>query len=349
MSGELALVTGGGGFLGRAIVEQLLTAGYRVRSFARSAYPELAAMGVEVVRGDLVDEAAVHRACEGCAIVFHNAARAAVWGERRDFYPPNVRGTQNVLAACRAAGVRRLVYTSTASVVFGRHDICGGDESLPYPPVLASPYAATKAVAEQMVLAADGATLRTLSLRPHLIWGPGDTQIIPRLIAKARAGRLVRVGCGRNVVDTTYVDNAAAAHIRAADALLHNPAAHGRAYFISNGEPVNLWDLIDRIMAVADLPPVRRAVPAPLAIGVGTVIERTHASLRLRGEPQLTRFLAEELATSHWFDISAARRELGYDPSVSIDEGLAHLGVWLQSSASGVATDHTTGRRLRRG
>lgn len=325
------LVTGGGGFLGRALVTGLLAAGHRVRSFARGAYPELEAMGVEVMRGDLADEAAVRRACGGCRLVFHNAARAAVWGGAEAFRVPNVLGTRNVLRACREQGVERLVFTSTASVVFGRRDICGGDESLPYPERPASPYAATKAEAERMVLAADSPSLRTIALRPHLIWGPGDTQIVPRILAQARAGKLVRVGDGTNVVDITYIDNAAAAHLLAADALVTNPRASGRAYFISNGEPANLWDLIDRMLAVAGLPSVRRSVPRGVAVTLGALIEGVHAGLRLPGEPRLTRFLAEELATSHWFDIGAARRELGYAPAVSTDEGLRRLGAWLRA------------------
>ena len=325
------LVTGGGGFLGGALVRGLLARGHRVRSFSRGAYPELEALGVDVVRGDLADAAAVRRACAGCEVVFHNAARAAVWGRHDAFYGPNVLGTQNVLQACRDEGVPRLVFTSTASVVFGREDIRGGDESLPYPRRQASPYAATKAEAERLVLAADGPGLRTVALRPHLIWGPGDTQIVPRIIAQARAGKVVRVGDGTNVVDTTYIDNAVDAHLLAARALLANGRACGRPFFVSNGEPANLWMLIDRILDEAGLPPVRRSVPAPLAVVLGAAVGSAHEWLRRPGEPRLTRFLAEELSTSHWFDIGAARRELGYAPAVSLEEGLRRLGAWLRS------------------
>lgn len=328
------LVTGGGGFLGGALVRGLLARGHTVRSFSRGAYPDLEALGVEVVRGDLVDAGAVRRACAGCEVVFHNAARAAVWGRYELFHGPNVSGTRNVLEACRAERVPRLVFTSTASVVFGRQDIRGGDESLPYPRRQASPYAATKAEAERLVLAADGPGLRTIALRPHLIWGPGDTQIVPRIIAQARAGRVVRVGDGTNVVDTTYIDNAVGAHLLAARALLGNPRAAGRAYFVSNGEPANLWALIDRILAEAGLPPVGRSIPAPLAVGLGAVGGALHERLHRPGEPRLTRFLAEELSTSHWFDIAAARRELGYEPAVSLEEGLRRLGEWLRAGAA---------------
>lgn len=327
--GETVLVTGGGGFLGGAIVAQLLAAGFSVRSFARGDYPELHRRGVTVIRGDLTNAEAVKRACEGCAVVFHNAAKAGVWGDFDSFYRPNVIGTKNVIAACAGTGVGRLVFTSSASVVFSDADMAGVDETVPYPEQPRSPYTATKAEAERMVLAANGPELKTLSLRPHLIWGPGDTQIVPRIITQARAGKIVRVGDGRNVIDATYIDNAAAAHLLAARALADNPRAPGRAYFISNGEPVNLWDFVNRILALAGLPPVRRGISKSVAVLLGTVVEKLHLTLRLSGEPRMTRFLAEELATTHWFDISAARRELGYEPRVSMAEGLKRLQSWL--------------------
>lgn len=328
------LVTGGGGFLGRALVERLLAEGYRVRSFARGDYPDLRAMGVQVFRGDLADCRAVEQACGGCAIVFHNAAKAGVWGHYDDFYRSNVTGAQNILAACAAAGVGRLVYTSSASVVFGDTDIEGSDESLPYPTSPRSPYTATKAIAERLVLAANSPTLKTVSLRPHLIWGPRDTQIIPRIIAQAKSGRVRRVGDGKNKVDTTYIDNCVDAHLKAASALEGNARAAGRAYFISNGEPVNLWDLINTILGLAGIPPIERSISKGLAVALGGMLEGVHRTLRLSGEPRMSRFLAEELATSHWFDISAARRELGYEPAVSTDEGLKRLGTWLKTQSS---------------
>jgi len=330
--GTQVLVTGGGGFLGRAIVDHLLAAGFAVRSFARGDYPELRQRGVKVIRGDLTDPEAVKRACDGCAVVFHNAAKAGVWGDFDSFYRPNVVGVKNILAACRSVGVGRLVFTSSASVVFGDADMEGADESVPYPAHPRSPYTATKAEGERLVLTANSPALRTLSLRPHLIWGPGDTQIITRILAQARAGKILRVGDGKNIIDTTYIDNAAAAHLLAAAALRDNPHASGRAYFISNGEPVNLWDFVNRILAMAGIPPVRRGIPKSVAVLLGTVIEKIHLTLKLEGEPRMTRFLAEELSTSHWFDISAARRELKYEPQVSMEEGLRRLQAWLKGS-----------------
>ena len=326
------LVTGGGGFLGRAVVEHLLAAGYEVRSFARGDYPELRQRGVTVIRGNLTDPDAVRRACEGCAIVFHNAAKAGVWGDFDSFYRPNVVGTKNILAACGRVGVGRLVFTSSASVVFGDADMEGADESVPYPAHPRSPYTATKAEGERLVLAADSPSMRTMSLRPHLIWGPGDTQIIPRILAQARAGKIIRVGAGKNIIDTTYIDNVAAAHLLAATALMDNPQASGRAYFISNGEPVNLWDFVNRILAMAGITPIRRGIPKSVAVILGAMAESIHLALKLPGEPRMTRFLAEELSTSHWFDISAARRELKYEPRVSMEEGLLRLQTWLKGS-----------------
>lgn len=325
-----ALVTGGGGFLGRAIVDCLLTKGFEVRSFARGDYPDLRRRGVEVLRGDLTEREAVKSACKGCDVVFHCAARAGIWGDYRSFYLPNVIGTKNVIEACRAVGVNRLVYTSSASVVFGDEDLEGVDETVPYPARHRSFYTATKAEAEQMVLNANGDSLRTISLRPHLIWGPGDTQIIPRIIVRAREGRIIRIGKGENVVDTTYIDNAAYAHVLAARALDERSQVRGRAYFITNGEPVNLWQFVNRILILAGIPPVKKGVSKRVGVLMGTAVETIYRVFHLKGEPPMTRFLAEELSTSHWFDIGAARRDLDYKPLVSIEEGLKKLALWME-------------------
>ena len=340
-----ALVTGGGGFLGLAVVEQLLARGDQVRSFARGPYPGLADLGVEVRRGDLRDAQAVEQACAGCDVVFHVAAKAGIWGRYAVYYEPNVRGTQNVLAACREHGVRRLVYTSSPSVVFDGRSMEGVDESVPYPQRQHSHYAATKALGEQAVLAANGTTLRTLALRPHLIWGPRDNHLVPRIVSRGRAGTLHRVGDGTNKVDTTYIENAARAHLLAADALATNPRAAGRPFFISQGEPMALWEIINRILAAAGLPPLTRSVPQPVAWSVGAILEAAHAVFRLTGEPRMTRFVARELATAHWFDITAARTELGYEPVISITEGLHRLEAWLQEREAPAAASRSLASR----
>jgi nucleoside-diphosphate-sugar epimerase len=233
-----------------------------------------------------------------------------------------------VIAACRTNGVPRLIHTSTPSVIFAGQDLAGVDESIPYPACHTAAYAATKALAEQAVIGAANAKLKTIILRPHEIWGPGDPHFVPRIIARAR--RLRRIGDGRNRVDTTYIDNAAQAHLLAADALKANPDFSGRVYFISQGEPIPAWDMIDAILKAAGLEPVKGQVSHRLAWTAGLVFEKLFAWLRLPGEPPMTRFVADALAKSHWFDISAARRDLGYAPAVSTAEGLRRLEAWLQ-------------------
>lgn len=325
------LVTGGGGFLGGVIVRMLRERGDEVRSFSRGEYPALAALGVEQVGGTLEDRDAVVAAASGCDLVFHVAAKAGIWGSYHDFYQTNVVGTEHVIAACRSNGINRLVYTSSPSVVFDGSDVEGGDESLPYPDFYEANYPATKALAEQLVLAANSPELAVTVLRPHLIWGPGDNHLGPRIIAKGRAGKLRRIGTRPNLVDTVYVDNAARAHLQAADQLYPGSSVAGKSYFISNGEPLPLWDMVNRILAAADIPPVTRSIPPKLAFAVGCICEGLWSLFRLSGEPPMTRFVAHELASAHWFDISAARRDFGYNPEVSIDEGLLRLRRSLQN------------------
>jgi nucleoside-diphosphate-sugar epimerase len=326
-----ALVTGGGGFTGGAVVRQLLARGDTVRSFTRSSYPWLAEIGVEQVQGDLANLPDVERAVAGCDVVFHVAAKAGVWGRYADFHAINVTGTENVLAACKAHGVRRLVYTSTPSVVYAGGDLEGADESVPYAAEFEAYYPETKAKAELAVIAANGPDLATVALRPHLIWGPGDPHLIPRVMARAKAGRLRRVGSNDVTVDVTYIDNAADAHLLAADRLAVGSAVAGKVYFVSNGEPVKLWEFLNRVLSDAGLPPVTRSVPVWGARLAGRVSEGLHRLFRLAGEPAMTRFLASQLSTSHWFDISAARRDLGYEPKVSIEEGLRRLAATLKA------------------
>ena len=320
-----ALVTGGGGFLGSAIVRRLVARGDAVRSLSRHSYPDLDALGVRQFAGDLNDAAAVDGAVAGCDVVFHVAAKAGVWGRYDEYHRTNVVGTENILSACRKHGVRRLVYTSSPSVVFTGHDHEGIDETAPYATKFLAHYPRTKALAERAVLAANGPDLATVALRPHLIWGPGDNHLIPRLIARARAGKLRRIGNGKNRVDAIYIDNAADAHLLAADRLHPGSPVAGKAYFLAQDEPVLLWEFIDRILDAADEPPVRRSVPAGLAYVAGTVLEAVHRALGLSGEPRMTRFLARQLSTSHWFDLTAAKRDFGYAPSVTVEEGLRRL------------------------
>jgi nucleoside-diphosphate-sugar epimerase len=327
-----ALVTGGGGFLGQAIVRALCKRGMEVRSFSRENHAELDALGVEQRKGDLAERAAVGAALEGCDVVFHAAAKPGLWGDYEEYRRPNVTGTQHVIAACRAHGVRRLVYTSSPSVVFDGRDMEGVDESVPYPATYEAHYPRTKAQAEQLVRAANDAGLATVSLRPHLIWGPGDNHLLPRLVARARAGELARLGSRPNLIDTVYVDNAAEAHLLAAERLAPGSPVAGKVYFISQGEPLPMWQMVNRLLAAAGAPAVTRTIPVPLAMALAWGFEAAHRLTGNRREPRLTRFLVQELSTAHWFDISAARRDLGYAPGVSIDEGLARLRKYLAES-----------------
>jgi nucleoside-diphosphate-sugar epimerase len=325
-----ALVTGGGGFLGGAIVRKLLARGDAVRSFTRTAYPWLAELGVEQAHGDLADPDAVAKAVAGCDMVFHVAAKAGVWGRYADFFATNVTGTESVLAACRSHGVSRLVHTSTPSVVHGGESVEGVDESAPYPKEYEAYYPQTKAVAERAVLAANGPALAAVALRPHLVWGPGDPHLIPRVLSRARAGKLRRVGTHPVKVDLTYVDNAADAHLLAADRLTPGSPIAGKAYFVTDGAPVDLWEFLDRVLVLAGLPPVTKSVSVWKARAAGRVLEFFYRTLRLAGEPPMTRFVASQLATSHWYTIAAARRDLGYEPKVGLEEGLRRLAAALK-------------------
>ena len=320
-----ALVTGGGGFLGKTIVLKLLERGDKVRSFSRGDYPELRKLGVDVVRGDISDAAGVGSAVDGSDVVFHVAAKPGIWGPYEEYHRTNVKGTENIITGCKNHDITRLVYTSSPSVVHSGGDVEGIDESTPYAEHFETHYPKTKAIAEQMVLKADSKELATVALRPHLIWGPGDKHLVPRLIERGRSGRLSRVGEKPHLVDSTYIDNAAEAHLLAADQLKPGSEIAGKAYFISQGEPVDISELMNRIIATAGIPPIKRTVPPGLAYAAGWIFEIIYTLFRIKTEPPMTRFLAKQLSTAHWFDISAARRDLGYNPEISIEEGLKRL------------------------
>ena len=321
------LVTGGGGFLGQALCRNLVERGFEVVSFNRGRYAALEALGVEQRQGDLADTDAVLAAARGMGAIFHNAAKAGAWGPYDDYFRANVLGTRNVLAACRAHGIARLVYTSTPSVTHrATHPVEGGTaDTVPYGSGFKAHYATTKTIAEQEVLAANGESLATVALRPRLIWGPGDNQLVPRLADRARAGRLRIVGDGTNLIDTTYIDNAAQAHIDAFHHLVPGAACAGRAYFISNGEPMQARTLVNALLRAVGAPPVEQHLSFRTAYAIGALCEAAWTVLPLRGEPPLTRFLAEQLATAHWYDMGPATRDFGYVPKVTIAQGLHHL------------------------
>ena len=323
------LVTGGGGFLGQALCRGLVERGHAVTSFNRGRYPALEALGVRQLQGDLGDRTAVIAAAQGVDAIFHNAAKAGAWGSHDSYHRANVIGTDNVIAACRLHGIGRLVYTSTPSVTHrATHPVEGGTaDTVPYGEHFKAHYASTKTIAEKAVLAANDATLATIALRPRLIWGPGDAQLLPRLVQRARAGRLRLVGNGDNLIDTTYIDNAAQAHFDAFEHLAPGTACAGRAYFISNGEPKPARDIVNALLAAAGAPPVTKTLSFPVAYAIGAACEAAWTVLPLKGEPPLTRFLAEQLSTTHWYDITPAMRDFGYQPRVSIEEGLARLAM----------------------
>ena len=321
------LVTGGGGFLGRAIVRLLRAQGDEPRILGRGAQPELATEGLRVFRGDIADYPAVSEALAGCDAVIHTAAMVGGWGRERDFHRTNVTGTRNVLEACRAQGVRKLVYTSTPSVVHAGSDADGLNESAPYSRTFDAHYPRTKAIAERSVLAANDGQLSTVALRPHLVLGPGDTQLLPRAVASARAGRLRLPGGPSKLVDWTYVDDAARAHLLALARLWPGSPCAGKAYFISQGQPVPLRELICRAVAAAGGPSLpKRRVPPKLLFAAGALAEAAFVAFRIYDrEPPITRFVARQLTTSHWFDISAARRELGFAPQTTLEQALQSL------------------------
>jgi nucleoside-diphosphate-sugar epimerase len=323
------LVTGGGGFIGRSIVRALLDRGEPVRVLCRGEYPLLREWRVDLRRGDIRDQDAVAAAVEGCDAVFHTAAHIDLWGPYETFFAVNTLGTRHVIDACHQHRVPKLVYTSTPSVVHSGDAVSGVDESAPYPSEFEAHYPATKALAEQEALAANGDALSTVAIRPHLVWGPGDSSALPRLVARAKADRLRMVGRPQQI-DTTYIDNAVDAHLLAYDRLEPGSPVAGKAYFITQGEPLEGPKFINDMLDAAGLPPVSRTIPAPLARSAAALAEAVWRTFKLQSEPPVTRFLVSQLSTAHWYDISAARRDLGYDPKVSYREGMVRLKAWAQ-------------------
>ena len=322
------VVTGGGGFVGKALCKELKRQGHYVLSLSRGKYPDLEAAGIhtkQVDIGSTVDSWV--GLFEGIDGVFHTAAKVDMWGDYSDFYATNVLGTRNILTACRRAGVKRLVFTSSPSVIHTGSDLRHVDESIPYPKHFDAYYPQTKAQAEKEVLGSDNhGVLHTIALRPHLIWGPNDTNLIPTILERARAGRLTRIGAGENKVDLTFIDDCVNAHILAMRALENTPeTVAGKAYFISQGDPVPMWGWIDQVLAAHGLPPVKKALSTNVAYPLAWVMEIAAKALNLVGikvTPLLTRFLVSEMSTDHYFNIVRAKKELGYFPSCSIADAM---------------------------
>ena len=326
-----ALVTGGGGFLGSRIVQLLIDKGVVVRTLQRSDNSHQKQSDIEITRGDIKDLTTVINAVEGCDAIFHVAAKAGVWGDYEDYYQCNVLGTKNVIAACQSHNIHKLIYTSSPSVIFSGENEENINESTPYPDHFLTAYQKTKALAEQMVLAANSDTLATVALRPHLIWGPEDPHLVSRIFERAKTGRLRLVGKQKNLVDSTYVDNAAEAHILAAEALTPDANCAGKAYFISNDEPLPMVELINRILAAADLPATDKTIPAQLAYTLGMIMEVAYKLFNIKDEPMMTRFVAKQLSCAHWYDLTAAKQDFGYQAKVTINEGMERLKTSLRA------------------
>jgi len=324
------LVTGGGGFMGMALIKRLISEGHRVTSFSRREYPLHWALGISSIQADLKNRDAIEKACENRDVVFHLAAKVGIWGKEEEFFSTNVDGTENVIRACLSQGVTRIVYTSASGVVFDGSDLNGIDESYPYPEKFVSYYAASKAKAEQLILQANSENLRTISLRPHLVWGPYDSHLIPGILRRAHSGKMRRIGDQEHFIDTTYIDNMIDALLMAADALENKSEARGRALFITNGEPARVWEFINSIIQIAGYEPVQKKIPEKVAYLAAGISEWFHRTLNLNGEPFMTRAAIRELCTSHWFDITNAREVLGYHPRVSYTEGFKHLREYLK-------------------
>jgi nucleoside-diphosphate-sugar epimerase len=259
--------------------------------------------------------------------VFHVAAKPGVWGPYSDFYETNVMGTENIISACQKYKISELIYTSSPSVIFDGNDMEGVDETVPYPHRYHAAYPKTKAIAEKKVLKAAQKGLKTIILRPHLIWGPGDNHLVPRIIE--RSNKLAIIGTGKNTVDTIYIDNAAYAHILAYEQLSKKPELSGNIYFISQDDPIFVWDMVNAILKAAHKKPITKHIPRSIALIMATLFEFTYKLLHIKKEPRLTRFVVKELSSSHWFNISRVKKDLGYKPIVSADEGLKRLERWL--------------------
>jgi nucleoside-diphosphate-sugar epimerase len=326
-------VTGAGGFLGSQICRFLRAANIEVVGFARGNYPHLVELGVTLIQADLQDKTSVISAMKGCDLVFHVASKAGVWGDKNSYFKPNVDGTLHIIEACRLNGIRELVYTSTPSVTFDGEDESNIDESQPYAKQFLNFYGLSKAVAEQEVLNANDQQLKTVALRPHLIWGPGDPHLVPRVIERAKNGKLKLVGKTDKLVDTIYIDNAVYAHLLAAVELKkQNARCAGKAYFLSNDQPIFMATMLNKILGAANLPEVQKRVSSNLAYFVGTLMEWWYLRTGNTNEPIMTRFVARQLSTSHYFNINAAKQDFDYQALITIDDGMKALVEYLNKA-----------------
>ena len=321
------LITGGGGFLGSYVVDELLKKNYHVFSFSRKSYESLEQRGATCLVGNLNNFEDVSKAVEKVDAVIHTAALAGVWGKWEDFYTTNFLGTKNIVKACLLHNVRNLVYTSSPSVVFNGDSIEGQGEELPYARKHLSHYPVTKAMAEKYVLDANSDNLKTSALRPHLIWGPNDPHFMPRLLDRANSGKLKQIGDGENLVDVIFVENAALAHVQVLEKLITDPQkTAGKTYFIGQEKPVKLWDFVNRLILAAGGKPVKKRIPFWLGYLIGIMMEKSYSFLRIFSkEPLLTKFLVLQLAKSHYFAHGQAIEDFDYKANVGLEEGFDRL------------------------
>jgi nucleoside-diphosphate-sugar epimerase len=303
----------------------------------RSHHDALDRLDVRQQLGDIRDADAVAAAADGCDAVVHLAAKVGVVGDWDEYRSINVDGTRHVLDAARRHGIGRVVHVSSPSVAHGGEPIVGGGADAPVLGRRHAWYPESKALAEIEALGAANDELGVVAIRPHLVWGPGDTQLVGRIVERAATGRLALVGAGRALVDTTYIDNAVGALIAALDAVAPGATCSGRAYVVSNGEPRMIRELVEGICLAAGVPFAPRTVSLRVGRSLGAVVERAWSLLRRDDEPPLTQFLAEQLGTAHWFDPRPARDELRWAPSVTIDDGLARLAAWYASDRRATA------------
>lgn len=322
------LITGARSLLLGNVAQLLHERGDEVVCMQRSRASFAGSSDVQQVLADIRDAEAVRHASRGCDAIIHGAARVGIVGTEADFREVNIDGTANVLLAADVNNVHRFVHVSTPSVAHSGASIIGGSAEPAVTGRKGSLYAETKAVAEQMALAANSSHMASVAIRPHLVWGPGDTQLVGRIVERAQQGRLVMVGSGSALVDATYIDNAVTSLVAAVDAAQPGALCAGNAYVIANGEPRTVHELMRGICSAAGAPYSPRHIPASLALKIGSAMEWLWPRVR-SDEPPLTRFVAEQLGTAHWFDPRPAREELRWSPHVTIDEGFVLLRQWF--------------------
>jgi nucleoside-diphosphate-sugar epimerase len=327
----LVLVTGGTGFLGSKVAEKILAlkGDFKLRILSRRALPGCEEKGVEVAIGDLRDFSSLKKATEGVNAVIHTAAKAGIWGDPEEYKEINQEGARKLLIAAEENGARYFIHTSTASVVYQGKDLLGVDESAPYDENFPDPYPVTKVFAEKLILSKNSDYFKTLSLRPHIIWGPGDPHFVPRILERARKGKLRLFKGGPYIFDSIYVDNAADAHVEALLKLIQGAPVDGRAYFIAQNEPLDSRDFINRVLAAANLPKATPTLSPKLGLAGARVIEFFWKLFNIKKEPPVTVFSALNLTTSHYFNLERSKKLLGFVPKVSLDEGFERLKAFL--------------------